>query len=80
MNTLLFNVAFYFFIFIDDYFKYTHIYFLHKKFEALTCFTQYGSMCNKEPKRASDVKHDYGSQNHFIFSLLSFETIIIMGS
>jgi hypothetical protein len=39
MNTL-FNVALYFFIFIDDYFKYTHIYFLHKKFEALAYIGQ----------------------------------------
>jgi hypothetical protein len=29
-----------FFIFVDDYFTYTHIYFLHKKCEALAYFSQ----------------------------------------
>jgi hypothetical protein len=54
-------------IFIDDYFKYTHIYFLHKKFEALAYFTQYGSKCVTRSQKGHQMLDIINQNQTFIF-------------
>jgi hypothetical protein len=66
MNTPLFNVTLYFFIFINDYFKYTHIYFIHNFFETLAYFTQYGSKCVTRNQKGHQML-DIISQNQMFF-------------
>ncbi len=57
MGTPSFNGALYFLIFVDDYFRYTQIYFLHKKFEALTYFTKYKTLIENQTNKPILILH-----------------------
>lgn len=63
MGTPSFNGALYFSIFVDDYSRYTHIYFLHKKFEALTYFIKYKTLVeNQTNKPILILRFDNGGE------------------
>jgi hypothetical protein len=51
MGTPSFNGALYFWIFVDDYSRYTHIYFLHKKIEAFTYFIMYKTLVENQTNK-----------------------------
>ncbi len=66
----------FFFIFVDDYVRYTHIYFLHKKCEALTYFSQYKSLVKDQTgKNILILCFDNGG-NSFSINLINFVPIM----
>jgi hypothetical protein len=80
MGTPSFNGALYFLIFVDDYSRYTHIYFLHKKFEALTYFIKYKTLVENQTNKLNLYLFYVliMGANLLIINLISFGPIIVI--
>jgi hypothetical protein len=57
MQTQSFGGAFYFLIFIDDYSRYTYVYFLNKKSTAFLHFTQYKALVENHTSKKILILH-----------------------
>jgi hypothetical protein len=64
-----------FFIFVDEYFRYTHIYFVHKICEALAYFTQYKSLVKDQTGKNNLILCFDNVVSSFPINLINFVPI-----